>query len=114
MRPVYSKNFLKTGTQTTGIIDYVVPTGYVASVKGLTAYKTIAATPVDVLFGMFAPGDATLTPIWIAVMLGTTKVESLTLLTTAVLEAGWTLRVQRSTAAGSWSAQASGFLLQAI
>jgi len=114
MRPVYSKNFHKTGTQTTGVIDFVVPTGYVAVVKGMTAYKTVAATPVDVLFSIFAPGDATASPIWIASMIGTTKVESLTLLTDVVLQAGWTLRVQRSTAAGSWSATASGFLLTAI
>lgn len=114
MRPVYSKNFLRTGTQTTGIMDYVVPTGYTAVVKGISCYKAVAATPVDVLFSMFAPGDATVSPIWISSMIGTTKVESQTLLTNAVLAAGWTLRAQRSTAAGSWSAQASGFLLQAI
>lgn len=114
LRPVYSKNFLKTGTQTTGNFDYVVPTGYRASIKGMTAYKAVAATPVDVFFGIFAPGDATLTPVWIAVMLGTTKVESMVWNGTVVIEAGWTLRATRSTAAGTWSASASGFLLTAV
>lgn len=91
-----------------------MPTGYKASVKGMTAYKAVAATPVDVLFQIFAPGDATGTPIWIASMIGTTKVESQVWSGTVVLNAGWTLRVQRSSAAGTWSASASGYLLTAV
>lgn len=113
MRPVFSRNFIKSGTQTTGNVDYTVPAGFVASVKSLTAYKATASPACDVFFLIFAPGDPTGSGIWIARMTSTTFVEAQVWNGTVVLEAGWTLRVQRTTAGGSWSATASGYLLTA-
>lgn len=110
-RPIYSANFLKTGSQTTGTFDFVVPTGRVASVQGMTAYKATATPACDVIFMIFAPGDATTSPIWIASMPSTTVIQSMVWVGKVVLQAGWTLRAQRSSVAGTWSATASGFLL---
>jgi hypothetical protein len=108
-----STNFHKIAVQTTGVFDYTVPTGKVAAVTSASYAKTIANTPVSVYMGFFAPGDANVSLCDAQVFSGVTVVEVANHQLRVVLQAGWTLRMARLSAAGTWSAQASGFLYDA-
>jgi hypothetical protein len=106
-----SHNFLKTGQIATGATqDYVVPVGKVAAVTSITFGKTVAGTPVSVYAAIFAPGDATVTYIAYGVFPGAVVVEGSVWSGRVVLQAGWTLRCARLSAAGSYSVSANGFL----
>lgn len=99
---------------TTGAVqDYVVPTGKTAALKSLTVAKTQVSVAVTAYVAIFAPGDATVTYVWTAVFGAAANIESLVWAGTVVLEAGWTLRAARLSAAGQYACSASGFLYDA-
>lgn len=109
-----SHNFLKTGIVTTGAVqDYVVPTGKVAACTSITFAKTLAGTALSVYVAIFAPGDATVTYVATGVFGVAANIESLSWTGRVVLEAGWTLRAARLSAAGQFSVSANGFLYTA-
>ena len=106
-------NFLKTGTQTTGVIDYVVPAGKVAAVTSITFAKQVVGAACTAYAAIFAPGDSTTTIIAAGVLPSTTILEVISWLGRVVLEDGWTLRVGRLNGTGQWASSAAGFLYSA-
>jgi hypothetical protein len=109
-----STNFMKTGAVATGaVIDYVVPVGKVAAITSITFAKTIAGTPVTAYAAIFAPGDATVTFVATGAFPNAAVIEAIVWNLRVVLSAGWTFRVARLSAAGTYSCSASGFLYTA-
>jgi len=109
--PPYSTRFLANAAAAAGAVSYVVPGDRVAVIRTMTAMKTIAATPVDVLFTLTVTGSGLAVPLWFASFVGVAKIESALWNGNLVLNAGDTVTMQRSGAAGSWSGTVSGFLL---
>jgi hypothetical protein len=109
-----STNFLKTGVVTTAAVkDYVVPAGKVAVVTSVTFTKTLAGTAISIYAAIFAPGDATTTFVATGVFGAAANIESLSWSGRVVLQAGWTFRMARLSAAGQWAGSANGFLYTA-
>ena len=113
-RPVYSTNFLAPNVQTTGIPSYTVPSGYVASLRGATIYKSVAATATSVYMAITDPTGTFNTIVWIANLTSVTAVQSEVWNGMVVAPAGAKIIFGRLSAAGSWYCTASGFLLSVI
>lgn len=109
--PPYSTRFLLRSVSVSTAQTYTVPANRVAIVTCMTALKSAAATPVDVLASVTDTGSATTASIWFASFIGTTKIESALWNGHVVLNPGDVLTMQRSGAAGSAMFTASGYLL---
>jgi hypothetical protein len=105
---------MKTGALATGAVqDYVVPTGKTAAVTSITFAKSVGGVAVSVYAAIFAPGDATVTYVAYGVFGAAAAPEMIVVPLRVVLEAGWTFRVARFSAAGTYSCSAGGFLYTA-
>lgn len=92
-------------------VTYTVPANKTIIVSCMTATKAAAATPTDVTFSLLPTGSGSLTTIWFSSMISTTKIQTDLWNGHVVANAGDQLTAQRSTAAGTWGATISGYLL---
>lgn len=111
-RPVYSQDFIQSAAQTAGTVNYTVPTGYVMSLRGMTAYKSTAATACSVYAAITDVTNTFNTVIWIANLLSVTTVQSEVWNGMVVAQPGCKLVFGRLSAGGTWFVSASGFLLK--
>lgn len=110
--PPYSTRFVDALNSTSpAAVSYTVPPNKTAIISCMTATKAAAATPVDVTFSVLPTGSGSLTTIWFSSMISTAKIQTDLWNGHVVLNAGDQVTAQRSTAAGTWGATISGYLL---
>jgi hypothetical protein len=109
-----SHSFTKTGSLATGAVqDTVIPAGKTAAITSITFAKTVGGVAVSIYAAIFAPGDATVTYVGYGVFGAAAAPEVIVWTGRVILNAGWTFRVARFSAAGTYSVSAGGFLYDA-